>query len=50
MTVPSTQVIEVKEGPGLLVRAIWFIFVGWWLTSIVMAIAWVAGPRLSACR
>ena len=32
--------VQVKSGPGLLVRAIWFIFIGWWLTGIVSAIAW----------
>ena len=31
-----------KRGPGLLVRALWFVFVGWWLTGIMSAIAWVA--------
>ena len=35
-------VVETKGGPGLLVRAIWFIFVGWWLSGIVAAIAWAA--------
>ena len=33
---------EVQQGPGLLVRALWFIFIGWWLTGVVSAIAWVA--------
>ena len=33
---------EVKTGPGLLVRAIWFILVGWWLTGFVSALAWGA--------
>ena len=22
--------------PGLLVRALWFVFIGWWLTGIVL--------------
>jgi uncharacterized membrane protein YccF (DUF307 family) len=34
--------IEVQRGPGLLVRAVWFVFVGWWLTAIMSAIAWAA--------
>ena len=25
----------------LLVRAIWFVFVGWWLTGILVNVAWV---------
>jgi len=35
-------VVETKTGPGLLVRAVWFIFVGWWLSGIVSAVAWLA--------
>ncbi|MCU4742215.1 YccF domain-containing protein [Halobacteria archaeon AArc-m2/3/4] len=26
---------------SLFVRAIWFVFVGWWLTPIVINLAWV---------
>ena len=33
---------EIQQGPGLLVRALWFILVGWWLTGIVSTIAWFA--------
>ena len=36
----APYVVEQKTGPGLLVRAIWFIFVGWWLSGIVAAVAW----------
>jgi uncharacterized membrane protein YccF (DUF307 family) len=36
------SVAESKSGPGLLVRALWFVFVGWWLTGIVSTIAWLA--------
>jgi uncharacterized membrane protein YccF (DUF307 family) len=39
MTTPSAP-LEVQRGPGLLVRAVWFVFVGWWLTGIMSAIAW----------
>jgi len=35
-------VVETKTGPGMLVRAIWFVFVGWWLTGIVSSVAWAA--------
>ncbi len=33
---------ELQTGPGLLVRALWFVFIGWWLTAIVSALAWAA--------
>ena len=36
--VPVTT--RAKTGPGLLVRAVWFVFVGWWLTGLVSAFAW----------
>jgi hypothetical protein len=39
---PPVEPVETKTGPGLLVRAVWFVFVGWWLSAIVSAIAWVA--------
>jgi uncharacterized membrane protein YccF (DUF307 family) len=28
-----------KHGPGLFARAIWYIFVGWWLTGIAITFA-----------
>lgn len=40
-TAPA-MVAETKDGPGLLVRALWFVFIGWWLTAIVSGLAWVA--------
>ena len=39
---PCPPNYEVQQGPGLLVRALWFMFIGWWLTGIVSAIAWLA--------
>jgi len=30
-----------KTGPGLFVRAIWYLFVGWWLTGFALAFAWL---------
>lgn len=36
-----TVVVE-SRGPNLLLRAVWFIFIGWWLTGLVTAIAWAA--------
>ena len=34
--------LQTKSGPGLLVRTVWFVLVGWWLTGIMSAIAWFA--------
>jgi uncharacterized membrane protein YccF (DUF307 family) len=35
-------VLETKSGPGLLIRAVWVVLVGWWLTGIMSFIAWIA--------
>lgn len=32
----------MADSPSLIVRAVWFVFVGWWLTGIVLTVAWVA--------
>lgn len=29
-----------QQGPGLIVRALWFIFVGWWLGQLAVLAAW----------
>ena len=29
------------EQYSILVRAIWFLLVGWWLSGIVMGVAWI---------
>ncbi len=36
----STSVQEFRQGPGCLVRAVYFILIGWWLTGIWSAVAW----------
>ena len=38
----ANTVIEHKSGPNLLVRFIWWLFIGWWASGIVMAIAWIS--------
>ena len=39
---PASQIVAVQpQGPGFLVRAVWFVLVGWWLTAIVISIAYV---------
>jgi len=39
----STQTVryEQEKGPGLLIRAIYFIFVGLWLGGIWTTVAWI---------
>jgi uncharacterized membrane protein YccF (DUF307 family) len=36
---PQDQFVTV-EPPNLILRVIWFILVGWWLTGILSAAAW----------
>ncbi len=36
----STTVYQ--RGPGLLVRAVWWLFIGWWASGIAVTIAWLA--------
>jgi uncharacterized membrane protein YccF (DUF307 family) len=36
---PGSQFVTV-EPPNLILRVIWFVLVGWWLTGILSAAAW----------
>jgi len=41
VNVQSPQmVVAPRQGPGFLARAVWFILIGWWLTAIVIVIAY----------
>jgi len=31
----------MSDQPSLLVRAVWFLFVGWWLTGLWLSVAWL---------
>ena len=31
----------MSEQPSFLVRAVWFVFVGWWLTGLWLSVAWL---------
>ncbi len=31
-----------EGGPGVLVRALWFVFIGWWLSGVAVAVAYIA--------
>ena len=48
-TVPTTSGMNVNQnvvvmqstrGPGLLVRAVWFLFIGWWLSAFAIFAAY----------
>ena len=38
---PTTVVAVQRGGHGCLVTFLWFVFVGWWLSALWIAIAWV---------
>lgn len=31
----------MSDQPSVLVRAVWFIFIGWWLTGLWLSAAWL---------
>jgi len=38
----TTATIEGSSGPNLLVRFVWWLFIGWWASGITVALAWLA--------
>jgi uncharacterized membrane protein YccF (DUF307 family) len=48
ISVPADSTVTVTvqhetRGPGLLIRALWYIFIGWWLSGVVSVAAWLVG-------
>ena len=41
----SARVVIARrsEGPNVLIRSLWFLFIGWWLTAIVNVVGYVIG-------
>lgn len=35
-------IVVHKSGPNILVRFIWWLFVGWWASGIVVSLAWLS--------
>ena len=33
-------IVKRADGPGCLVQALWFLFIGWWLGGIAISVAW----------
>ena len=39
----ANVVVQIEErAPGLMIRAVWFVFVGWWLGQWAILAAWVS--------
>lgn len=38
---PAPAVIVQNSGPGLFIRVIYFLFIGWWLGAIASTVAWI---------
>lgn len=41
VTSSAPVVVQRSSGPGFLIRAIWFLLIGWWLSGIVTTIAYI---------
>ena len=39
------QIVEV-EPPNLILRVIWFVLVGWWLTGVLSVVAWALNATI----
>jgi uncharacterized membrane protein YccF (DUF307 family) len=42
----TVVIIDNHNGPGFLTRAIWFFFIGWWLTFWWIGLAWVLNATI----
>ena len=40
---PKATITPGKRGPNFLLRVLWYVFIGWWLTGISLAIGYLAG-------
>ena len=36
----NLHTIEKSYGPGCLIQVLWFVFIGWWLGALSIAVAW----------
>ena len=39
---PTVRATVYERGPSLLVRFIWWLFIGWWTSGVAVTIAWFA--------
>jgi uncharacterized membrane protein YccF (DUF307 family) len=40
---PSSVTAAQPKGRNFLVRVLWYVFIGWWLTGIALGVGYVAG-------
>jgi uncharacterized membrane protein YccF (DUF307 family) len=40
---PKTTITHGSRGPNFFLRVLWYVFIGWWLTGISLAIGYLAG-------
>lgn len=38
----TTTIVDTRGGPNLLIRILWFLFIGWWLSLVVITLAAIA--------
>ena len=38
--IPTIATARPHDPPGLLLRAVWFIFIGWWLSAVAVGVAY----------
>jgi uncharacterized membrane protein YccF (DUF307 family) len=38
--IPTNAVARPKDPPSFLLRAVWFIFIGWWLSAVAVGVAY----------
>jgi uncharacterized membrane protein YccF (DUF307 family) len=41
----DNRIVEV-EPPNLVLRVIWFLVVGWWLTGVLSVVAWALNATI----
>ncbi len=41
MSNASPIIVVAGGGPSLLLRVVWFVFIGWWLGAIASGLAWL---------
>jgi uncharacterized membrane protein YccF (DUF307 family) len=41
-----TVIVTEEKGPPLLLRIVWFLFVGWWLGQIAILVAWFCNATI----